>query len=131
IAVDQAIERKPWQSGLAPNFIGLFLWIAFYDQLAAPSLKVGGLVPSLLGAIVAGLLGYLLLFYVPAMWGLETGRPLVGVAASTFGEAGATWIPGLLLGVAQVVWFAVAIHYATDFTLKGLGNFSLLDPQRL
>jgi cytosine permease len=126
-----AVPRLPWTAGIAPNYIVLFLWVAFYDQLARQTLSVGGLIPSLWGAVVAGLLCDLLLYHVPAMWGLRTGRPLAIVGTSTFGEAGAGLVPGLLLGVVQVVWFAVATHYAVTFCLEALAAFDLIDPGRL
>jgi cytosine permease len=68
---------------------------------------------------VAGLLCAWLLFYVPAMWGMRTGRPMIVVASSTFGARGATWVPFGLMALAQVVWFAVATYYATELTLRG------------
>ena len=42
------------------------------------------------------------------------------VAASTFGTAGSEWITGIGIGVAQLVWYAVAIDYGVDSTLRGL-----------
>jgi hypothetical protein len=95
----EAIPRTRWQDGIAPNYIGLFLWVAFYDQLARPTLAIGGLAPSLLGAIVAGSLCYLLLYLVPGDVGPADAPPLAAVGASTFGEAGAVFVPGLLMGV--------------------------------
>jgi cytosine permease len=124
-------ERLPWQTSTAPRYIGLFLWIVFFDQLGRRTLAVGGLLPSVLGAIAAGLLCYLLLYYVPAMWGFRTGQPLTTLGTSTFGEAGTGWLTGVLVGLAQVVWFAVATSYATDLTFRGLVSCGLLDPRAL
>ena len=122
-----AIVPKPWQSGLGPYYIGLFLWVVFFDQLGLRALHVGGVLWAVLGAAVAGPLCYLLLFRVPATWGQATGRTLPELAESSFGAAGARWVPGLLLGLAQVVWFAVAISYATDLTLRGLAEVRFID----
>ena len=121
------IVPKPWQSGLGPYYIGLFLWVVFFDQLGLRALPVGGVLWSVLGAAVAGPLCYLLLFRVPATWGQATGKTLPELAESTFGTGGARWVPGLLLGLAEVVWFAVAVSYATDFTLRGLAEVKFLD----
>ncbi len=114
------VEPKPWQTGLAPVYIGMFLWIAFFDQLGRRALPVGGLMWSLLGAAAAGPLCYLLLFRMPATWGHRTGKPLDVVASSTFGIRGVALVPNLLIGIAQVVLFAVAVGYAIELTFQGL-----------
>jgi len=124
-----AIEPKPWQTGLAPAYIGLFLWVGFLDQIGRRALPVGGLAFSALGAFAAGPACYLLLFRPAALWGRRAGRPIGGVAASTFGVRGAVAVPGLLLAVAQVAVFALAVGYAIDFTFEGLMVGRLLDPR--
>ena len=78
---------------------------------------------------LAGLLCYLLLYRSPAMWGCSTGRPLGVIATSTFGVNGATWVPGLLLAGAAVVWLAVSADYATALSLRGLVLVRLLDAE--
>src|SRR5436305_8513850 len=125
------LERKPWQTSTAPKYIGLFLWVVYFDQLGRRTLVVGGLKPALLGAAVAGLLCYMLLYYVPAMWGFRSGKPLTTLGTSTFGATGSTWITGVLIGLAQVVWFAVATFYATELTFEGLVSCRLMDPRSL
>lgn len=125
------VESKPWQSGLAPVYIGLFLWIAFFDQIGRRTVPTAGLLWPALGAIVAGPLNYWLLFHGPAMWGQRTGRPLATVSTATFGTTGAKLVPGLLIGVAQVVWFAVAVGYGVDLTLRALGLVQLVDPRTM
>src|SRR5262245_61303400 len=97
------IELRSWQKGLGPNYIVIFLWVVYFDQLATRTLPIGGLGPSLLGAVAGGLICYGLLYLVPATWGLKARRPLAELGASTFGEAGAALVPGLLMGIAQVV----------------------------
>ncbi len=125
------LERAAGLLNLGPHYVGLFLWVVFFDPLARWTLAIGGLGPSIVGAAVAGLLCAWLLFYVPAMWGMRTGRPMIVVASSTFGVRGATWVPFGLMALAQVVWFAVATYYATEMTLRGLVTGRLLDPQHL
>lgn len=122
------LERKSWQRAIAPQWIGLLLWVAYFDQLPAVVLGRSSLLWPVGGALVAGWLSYLLLYKVPATWGQRTGRPLGVVAARTFGVAGATWIPGVLLALAQVVWLAIAIDYGTRLALFGLEMVGLLDP---
>ena len=126
-----SVEPKPWPTGLTPAYIGVFLWIAFADQLGRRALPVGGLAPALLGALAAGPLAYLLLFRTSASWGFLAGRPLDAVAAATFGEGGARLVPGLLMAVAQIAVFAVAAGTAVAMTLQGLVLGGLLDPATL
>jgi cytosine permease len=126
-----AVEPKPWQTGLAPVYIGVFLWVGFFDQIGRRALFVGGLGWSLLGAAVAGPLGYLLLYRASAIWGQQTGRGLAGVSASTFGSKGSLTVPGLLVGFGQVALFAVAVSYAVDLTFQGLALGRLIDPRLL
>lgn len=124
-------ERKGWQSALAPQFIALFLWVAFFDQIPLEATAPGGVGWPVLGSAVAGLLCYALLYRSPALWGAATGRPLSVVATSTFGVRGATWVPGLLQAICAVVWLSVATHYATSLCLRGLERIQLLDPRYL
>ena len=71
---------------------------------------------------MAGLLSYGLYYYAPAMLGMKTGYPLYVVGSSTFGTAGGYLMPGLLMGVLQIGWFAVGTFFATKFILSGLGS---------
>ena len=121
------LERRGWLRSIAPNYIGLFCWVVYFDQLGQRTLSSGGLGWSVLGAMTAGLLCYQFLYYVPAMWGMRTGRPLTIVATSTFGTTGSVWIAGVAIGLAQVVWFAAGTYYATDLTFEGLVSCRLLD----
>jgi cytosine permease len=125
------LERSPWLTGSAPKYIGLFLWVVYFDQLPRATLASGGLLPSVLGALVAGLLCHVLLYTPPALWGFKTGRPLTTLGTSTFGVKGAPWLTGVLIGLGQVVWFAVATWYAAELTLEGLVCCRLLHPRWL
>src|SRR4051812_33083466 len=125
------IAHRSWHSTTAPKYIGLFLWVVFFDQLGRRTLAPGGLMPSLLGVLVAGLLCYLFLYHVPAMWGFRTGRPLTTLGTSTFGVSGSPWLTGVLMGLAQVAWFAVATSYAVDLTFDGLVSCRLMSPESL
>ena len=125
------VEPRPWQTGLAPVYIGMFLWIAFFDQIGRRALPLGGLGWSMLGAALAGPLSYLLLFRPSAIWGQRVGKPLDIVATGTFGVRGASLVPGLVLGLAQVVLFAVAVGYAIELTFQGLVVLGLVDPRSL
>jgi len=113
-------NRGPWYTNTAPSYAGIFLWIAFYQQMAGATITHGGLVLGLLALLVAGLLCYQLYYLVPAMLGMKTGFPLYVVGSSTFGARGGYIMPGLLMGLLQIGWFAVATFFSADFILKGL-----------
>ena len=85
----EPVERLPWTSGVAPAYIGTFLWIAFLDRIGQRALPIGGLAPAALGLVAGAVLAYLLLYRLPAAWGFASGRPLDGVAAEQFPRGGA------------------------------------------
>jgi hypothetical protein len=70
-------------------------------------------------------------YYVPAMWGLRSRQPLVVVGTSTFGAAGAPWVPGFVTGLAHLGWFAVTVSVAADLALRGLVSCGLIDSKAL
>lgn len=113
-------SRVPWYKSTSPAYAGIFLWVGFYLQLAGPTLGLAGVGVTLLGLLVAGVLCFALYYYVPAMLGMQTGRPLYVVATSTFGTTGGYVIPGIMMGVLQLGWVAVVGAVATNFILKGL-----------
>ena len=114
-------KRAPWYANTAPTYAGIFLWIAFYQQMAGGTLQHGGLGLCLVALAVAGILSYALYYRVPAMLGMKTGFPLYVVGSSTFGTAGGYVMPGLLMGLLQIGWFAVATFFSADYILRGMG----------
>jgi cytosine permease len=58
------------------------------------------------------------------MLGMTTGFPLYVVGSSTFGTAGGYVMPGLLMGLLQIGWFAVGTYFSADYILRGLGMTS-------
>jgi cytosine permease len=114
-------NRAPWYVNTAPSYAGIFLWIAFYQQMAGATIAHAGVFLCLAALVLAGLLCYAFYYRVPAMLGMQTGYPLYVVGSSTFGTKGGYIMPGLLMGVLQIGWFAVAIFFSTDFILKGVG----------
>jgi cytosine permease len=113
-------NRAPWYKNTFPSYAGIFLWVAFYLGLAQPTLSQAGLGPCLAGLLVGGILCFLLYYYAPAMLGMQSGRTLYIVGTSTFGTTGGYLMPGLLMGVLQIGWFAVATYYATDYIMRGM-----------
>jgi cytosine permease len=113
-------NRAPWYANTAPSYAGVFLWIAFYISLAQNTISHASLGLCILALAVAGLLSYALFYYAPAMLGMKTGFPLYVVGSSTFGTSGGYIMPGLLMGLLQVGWFAVGTFFATKFILSGI-----------
>jgi len=105
----------------APTYAGIFLWIAFYDQLAV-ALQLGTVWSLLIGVVVAGGICHLLFYYVPGMLGLKTGQPLYIVGTSTFGVKGGYFLPGIFMGLLQIGWYSVATYFSTKLLLNGIGQ---------
>jgi cytosine permease len=116
-----ADKRAPWYANTAPAYAGIFLWVAFYRSLADGTLNFGRLAVCAAGLVFASVLCYLLYYRAPAMLGMKTGFPLYVVGSSTFGTTGGYLMPGLLMGVLQIGWFAVATSLASEFVLKAIG----------
>ena len=119
------------QSSLAPQLIAVFLWIAYFDQIPQETLGPAGILWSALGAALAGLLAYLLLYRPPAHWGLSTRRPLGVIAASTFGVRSDLGAGPLAERPTSVVWLAVRSSTRRALSLRGLVLLQLLDPRYL
>jgi cytosine permease len=117
-----AEKRAPWYANTAPSYAGIFLWIAFYRSMSDGTLNRGGLLICLGGLVFAAALCYLFYYRAPAMLGMKTGFPLYVIGSSTFGTKGGYLMPGLLMGLLQVGWFAVATFIASDFILKAMGS---------
>ncbi|HLY18472.1 MAG TPA: hypothetical protein VKR61_14670 [Bryobacteraceae bacterium] len=115
-------NRAPWYVNTAPSYAGIFLWIAFYLTIAKDTIPHAGLALCIAAIVVAGLLSYALFYYAPAMLGMKTGFPLYVVGSSTFGAAGGYVMPGLLMGLLQVGWFAVNTAISTRFILNTIGS---------
>jgi cytosine permease len=114
-------NRAPWYVNTAPSYAGIFLWVAFYQALAGEALPYGGIAIGLAALAVAGVLSFALYYYAPAMMGMTTGYPLYVIGSSTFGTKGGYVMPGLLMGLLQVGWFAVGTFFATQFILNAAG----------
>src|SRR5260370_31801467 len=113
-------NRAPWYKNTGRSYGGIFRWVAFYQGLAGDTLAHAGPLFCILSLAVAGLLSYALFYYVPAMLGMKTGYPLYVVGSSTFGTAGGYIMPGLLMGLLQIGWFAAGTHLSTTFILTGV-----------
>lgn len=114
--------RSAWYLNTAPSYAGVFLWIAFYQSMAVGTIDRAPWYVLLLSLAVAGLLSYALYYYVPAMLGMRTGYPLYVVGSSTFGTVGGYLMPGLLMGLLQIGWFAVGTFFSTKYILAAAGS---------
>ena len=108
-----ASNRAPWYANTAPTYAGIFLWVAFYKQIAEGTLTQASLKICLAALVLAGIFCYGLFYRVPATLGMKTGYPLYVVGSSTFGTKGGYLMPGLLMGLLQIGWFAVATFVAS------------------
>ncbi len=117
-------ERIPWYANTFPTYFGIFLWVGYYLKLAEPTVGLTSPLISLGGLFAAGLICFSLYYYVPAMLGMQTGRPLYVVGSSTFGATGGYLIPGILMGMLQIGWVAVITAVAANFIMKGLNQNS-------
>jgi cytosine permease len=114
-------RRAPWYVNTAPSYAGIFLWVVFFQGIATETLSAGGVGVCLAALAAAGVLCYFLYYYAPAMLGMKTGYPLYVVGSSTFGATGGYLMPGLLMGLLQIGWFAVCASLSTKYILKGFG----------
>ncbi len=119
-------KRAPWYRNTFPTYMGIFLWVGFYLQMAGTTLSRASLAVCILGLAVAGLLCFALYYYAPGMLGMQTGRPLYIVGTAMFGTTGGYLMPGLLMGLLQLGWFAVATSISANFIMKGLHQDSRL-----
>ncbi len=108
-------NRAPWYKTIMPAYLGVMLWFVFWQSLSNGGLKVcppggtlaAGLVPALLGLVLAAAICHFLFYLVPGMLGMQTGLPLYVVGTSTYGAKGGLFMPGLLMGLLQFGWLAV------------------------
>ena len=121
-APNPSSNRAPWYVNTAPSYAGVFLWIVFYQTLAVGTIDRASLSVCIAALAVAAALSYALFYYVPGMLGMKTGLPLYVIGSSTFGTAGGYLMPGLLMGLLQLGWFAVGTSAATGFILKAVGS---------
>jgi len=119
-------NRSAWFKNTAQTYAGIFLWIAFFDQLGGTADGPGALGMTTLGigllALVCAAAVSVVLFYlVPGLLGMKTGLPLYIVGTSTFGTKGGYFLPGIFMGLLQIGWYSVGTFYAAKLILMGVG----------
>lgn len=101
--------RVKWFANIAPTYAGVMVWFAFWENVPGyggtpGGLLSAGLMPALLGVVLAALLIHFLFYLVPGLLGMKTGLPLYVVGTSTYGVQGGLILPGLFMGVLQFFW---------------------------
>jgi cytosine permease len=119
-----------WYRGIAPAYLGFFAWPPFFDQLWGGDISRHD-AARLIGTTILGSVACFALYFLAASIGFRARRPLVVVAASTFGTVGSEWLCGVAVAVASVVWYAVAVNFAVDSTMQGLRACGLIPPSGL
>jgi cytosine permease len=77
---EPCFEPRTWYVNTAPSYAGIFLWIGFYQAIAAGTADRASTAVAIIALAVAGLLSFALYYYVPGMLGMKTGYPLYVVA---------------------------------------------------
>lgn len=121
-------NRAPWFKNTAPTYAGIFLWFVFWDSMSQNGLAAGGLLPTLLGVVLGGVICHFLFYLVPGLFGLKTGLPLYVVGTSTFGAVGGFFMPGFLMGLLQFGWLGVNTFASSVALASGLGAPVLFYP---
>jgi cytosine permease len=121
-------KRAPWYKNTAPTYAGIFLWFAFWDSMSSNGLTTGGLMATLAGVVIGGIICHFLFYLVPALFGLKSGLPLYVVGTSTFGAVGGLLMPGFFMGILQFGWLAVNTFYSSHALASGLKMESLFIP---
>jgi cytosine permease len=112
-------NRAPWYKNTAPTYAGIFLWFVFWDSISQYGLTNVGLMGSLVGIVLGGLICYYLFYLVPGLLGMKTGLPLYVVGTSTFGALGGFLMPGFLMGLLQFGWLGVNTFGSADALARG------------
>jgi cytosine permease len=87
----------------------------------AGGLAYGSISAAMIG-LVMGAFFCVVIYYVPAKMGMQTGMPLYVVASSTFGATGAIAVPGFLMGIVQIFWHAFFTTSAAGFFMQAIGK---------
>ncbi|MFC1764597.1 cytosine permease [Planctomycetota bacterium] len=111
-------NRGPWYKNTALTYAGIFLSVPFMAGMAG-ALAYGSISAALIGLIM-GAFFCLVIYYVPAKLGMQTGMPLYVVASSTFGATGGIAIPGFLMGIVQIFWHAFFTTSAAGFFMQAI-----------
>jgi len=116
-------KRVPWFKTTAQTYAGIMLWFVFWESVPTAASTPGGIlgqgiVPAILGVVIAALICHFLFFIAPGMLGMKTGLPLAVVGTSTYGVQGGFLMPGFFMGVLQFGWLAVNAYFSAKVLAK-------------
>lgn len=119
--------RIPWYAGIAPTYAGVMVWFAFWQTIpgsnvpGAAGALGAGVLPALLGVVLAALIIHFLFYVVPGLMGMKTGLPLYVVGTSTYGVQGGLFMPGFLMGILQFFWLGFNAFFVSDILCRCFG----------
>jgi cytosine permease len=120
-------NRVPWYLSTAQTYAGVMLWFVFWQDVPvgqglskdfgqysafAGGVLSHGILPALIGVLLAALICHFAFYLVPGMLGLKTGLPLYLVGTSTYGVQGGFLMPGFFMGVLQFGWLGVSSYFS-------------------
>ena len=105
-------NRVAWFKSTAQTYAGIMLWFVFWQKIVCGDNTPGGvlsagIMPAIIGLVVAAAICHFLFYLVPGLLGMKTGLPLYVVGTSTYGVRGGLFMPGFLMGLLQFGWLAV------------------------
>ncbi len=115
--------RVAWYSGIAPTYAGVMVWFAFWQNIPGFGDSPGGalaagVLPALVGVVVAALIIHFLFYLVPGLLGMKTGLPLYVVGTSTYGVQGGLFMPGFFMGILQFFWLGFNAFFVSDILCR-------------
>jgi cytosine permease len=129
-------KRVPWYLSTAQTYAGVMLWFVFWQDIAvgqgidkdhgqysafAGGILSHGILPALLGVLLAALICHFAFYLVPGLLGYKSGMPLYVVGTSTYGAYGGFLMPGFLMGLLQFGWLGVSSFAGSIFLCKYFG----------
>ena len=114
-------NRTAWHLRALPCFLILFLWIGYYQDLAAGTIDRAPFGAVFLGLLTGAVATHFLLFLIPAAMGMQTGYPAGVLGSSTFGSRGGLFIPGPLIALVLSAWLGAAAYYGAESVLIAAG----------
>lgn len=121
-------KRAAWYQTTAQTYAGIMLWFVFWQTIVngggagnPGGVLAAGLLPAVLGVVIAALICHFLFYLVPGLLGMQTGLPLYVVGTSVYGVRGGLIMPGLTMGLLQFGWLAVNAWAVSELLCKSFG----------
>jgi len=121
-------KRAAWYKTTAQTYAGIMLWFVFWQTIVngggagnPGGVLAAGILPAVLGVVLAALICHFLFYLVPGLLGMQTGLPLYVVGTSVYGVRGGLIMPGLTMGLLQFGWLAVNAWAVAELLCKCFG----------